>query len=578
MIPIIAALWMAAVGAVAELKTLSVAPSSDRTEVVIHVDGVVSVSHSFLREGNRLIVDMTGAQQPTGLDFEVNRGGVKGMRIRQFKPQVVRVVLDMSQPVKYDVSTEDGVVRVSFVNPAGEFEAWKMNVGSTATKAAAPKVRETAPPPAPVSYQQQRRREPPISVTFVDEPINNVLAAFAEHANRSIVAAPEVASRTINAEIKDQPWDLALQAIASAYGMTVREDEAGILIVEPVERIQQRLAQEPTVSRQFVINYISADSLVAVVQSLLTQGRGQVQVNPGSNSLIVTDVRSVLDRVAPMIGEMDRKPPSVNIAAKIVFVDRTALEELGFVYDLKDSRGNQLNAVVPGFLDENGNGIFEPEERTDDNVVLLGGNSVAALANANFRVATPALQVLTSLVLGRHSLFTFIDALQSVSVSDVVAQPTVNTMDNREARIQVGERTPIRVLDAGSAAGGAGNAPQATVRFEQTGIILRVTPHITGNQIRLDIHAERSNIALAPGDIGATFATQEADTQVLVENGETVVIGGLTLIEKLKVRAGIPFLMDLPVLGALFRQESERENKRDLLIMVTPHIVRDGNQ
>ena len=101
---------------------------------------------------------------------------------------------------------------------------------------------------------------------------------------------------------------------------------------------------------------------------------------------------------------------------------------------------------------------------------------------------------------------------------------------------------------------------------------------ITGNQVTLDIHAERSNIGLAPADIGATFNTQEADTQVMVENGETAVIGGLTLIEKLKVRAGIPFLMDLPVLGALFRNESERETKRDLLIMVTPHIIRDGTQ
>jgi type IV pilus assembly protein PilQ len=105
-----------------------------------------------------------------------------------------------------------------------------------------------------------------------------------------------------------------------------------------------------------------------------------------------------------------------------------------------------------------------------------------------------------------------------------------------------------------------------------------VTPMITGNQVLLDIHAERSNIGLAPADIGATFNTQEADTQVLVEDGETAVIGGLTLIEKLKERAGIPFLMDLPVLGVLFRTQSERENKRDLLIMVTPHIIRDGPQ
>ena len=92
----------------------------------------------------------------------------------------------------------------------------------------------------------------------------------------------------------------------------------------------------------------------------------------------------------------------------------------------------------------------------------------------------------------------------------------------------------------------------------------------------MDLHAERSNLAAAPSDLGFTFQTQEAQTQILVDNGETAVIGGLTIIEKTKVRAGIPFLMDIPVLGALFRNTSDRENKRDLLIMVTPHIVREG--
>jgi type II secretory pathway component GspD/PulD (secretin) len=108
-------------------------------------------------------------------------------------------------------------------------------------------------------------------------------------------------------------------------------------------------------------------------------------------------------------------------------------------------------------------------------------------------------------------------------------------------------------------------------------VILRVTPHITGDQVLMELHAERSNVGLAPGDIGLTFQTQEANTQVLVRDGETAVIGGLTIIEKSEARSGIPFLMDLPVIGSLFRNTRERENKRDLLIMVTPHIVRSDD-
>lgn len=578
----IIALWFAALTTFfpvdAAVTSLRVAPSSEKTEVVIHVDGDVEWKHTFLDAGNRLVVDLTGAEQGLRLDFEeINRGGVRGMRISQFQPRVVRVVIDLERKVQYQVSGQPGEIRVSFPNPTGEFEAWQMGLKGGPTPKVAKAAPETSAPMLPPSAARQVRQEPPVSVTFVDHPINDVLASFSELSGRSIVAAPGIASIQVNAEIKNQPWDLALEAILSSHGLIVTEQESGILIVESEAVLEDRARLEPTVTREFPINYISADSLVETVRSLLTRDRGTIAVNPSGNSLLVTDIRSVIDRISPIIRQLDVKPPQVAISAKLVFVDRTALEELGFVYDLKDSRGNQLNEVVPGFLDENGNGIFEPDERTDNNVVLLGGNSIAALANANFRVASPALEVMTSLVLGRHSLFTFIDALQSVSVSDIQAHPTITTVNHRQARIQVGERTPIRTIDAGAGTVG-GEAPRATVRTEQTGVILQVTPHVTGNQILLDMHAERSNIAAAPSDLGATFATQEADTQVLVENGETAVIGGLTIIDKLKTRAGIPFLMDLPVIGALFRTDSERETKRDLLILVTPHIVRDGTQ
>jgi type II secretory pathway component GspD/PulD (secretin) len=199
-------------------------------------------------------------------------------------------------------------------------------------------------------------------------------------------------------------------------------------------------------------------------------------------------------------------------------------------------------------------------------------------------------QVLTSLVLGRHTLVGFIEALQGLALSDIQASPVVTVMDNREAHLQVGEETPIRIIDAGSSqAGGGGQggggqggegggqgsliAPRATVQMKNTGVILNVTPHVNGDQVLLDLHAERSNAQPAAGDAGVVFQKQVAETQVLVRDGATAVVGGLTLIEKVKTRTGIPVLMDIPVLGALFRKSTESEHKRDLLIMVTPHIV-----
>jgi type IV pilus assembly protein PilQ len=156
------------------------------------------------------------------------------------------------------------------------------------------------------------------------------------------------------------------------------------------------------------------------------------------------------------------------------------------------------------------------------------------------------------------------------------------TLDNREASILVGEETPIRVIDlATPVAGGdaAQQAPRATVTFKETGIILRVTPHITSNrQILMQLHSERSNLVAAASDLGFTFQKQEARNQLLVGDGETAVIGGLTVTQVTTSKTGIPILVDLPLIGRLFGQTRRQEEKRDLLILVTPHIVDDGEQ
>jgi type IV pilus assembly protein PilQ len=403
--------------------------------------------------------------------------------------------------------------------------------------------------------------------------VTEVLALFSDLSGRTIMPDPAVRAKTITADLRDVPWPDALAAILEANAMSIRELAGGILLVEDVAAVAQRETAEPLVTESFLIQYISADSIRQAVLGLVTEA-GSVTVNRSSNSLLVTDVVSSVQRIRDVLPQLDVLTPQVDISATIAFIDRTTLEAMGVVYDLKDSRGNQLNRLVGGYADTNGNGVLEPEEQTDDDVVLLGGNSIAGLGNANFRVATPSLELLTSLVFGRHTLITFIEALQTVSMSDIQAKPIVRTLDHRLATIQVGEQTPIRVIDAG-AAGGGGDAPRATVEYKNTGVILEVTPHVTGNQVLLDLRAERSNVGAAPSDVGVIFQTQNATTQVLVNDGETVVIGGLTIIEKTKSRAGIPLLMDLPVLGALFRNESERENKRDLLIMVRAHIVRE---
>ncbi|MDX1745056.1 MAG: secretin N-terminal domain-containing protein, partial [Halobacteriales archaeon] len=425
--------------------------------------------------------------------------------------------------------------------------------------------------PAP----QQSQEAPRMTVTFDQAPIEDVLLTFSEFSGKSIVSGQNVTGRVITAEIRNQQWDDALNEILVANGLVGTEADNGIIRVEPIDELSAREETEPLLTIPYRISFGTASEMQTVIAPLLTPNRGQVVAAPNTNTVIVTDRERVHEQIESLIESLDVATPQVQISAKIIFVNRTDLDEIGVSYELKDSQGNQLNVLAPGAADLDDDGIIEDVD-PGTNVVTLGGNSLAALGNANNRVAGSTLSLLTTLVVGRHSLVSFIDALQSSNLSDIVAQPSLTVADNQTADIQVGEDTPIRVIDAGGGAGAGGaTLPTANVQIQQTGIILNATPHITaGDHILLDIRAERSSVDVADSDIGQIFRTQNANTRVLVRDGETVVIAGLTVTERSEVRSGIPLLMDLPLLGGLFRTTRESEVRRDLMILVTPNIVR----
>lgn len=421
----------------------------------------------------------------------------------------------------------------------------------------------------------------PISVTFTNAPIQDVLFAFAEFSDHSFVAGREVVG-TISAEIRGQPWDTALRTILRAHGLVARELETGIILVESARGLLDNEAIAPLEARAFTPTYVDVGELRQLVGPLLTE-RGQASAGPRTNTLVVTDLPRILDTVDGLVESIDVPVQQVDISAKIIFINRTALDAFGITYDLKDVGGNQLNILTPGAADLDGDGIISlPDEQVPrgTDVISLGGNSLAALGNATDRISNPTLYLLSSLVIGRTTLIGFIDALESAQLTDVEAKPSVRVMDSRTARVVVGEETPVRVLDAGAQlqTGSGGEArgafPVATVDYKETGVILEVAPRITPNgHILLNLSAERSSADLAPSDVGFVFRRQKAESEVLVKDGETVVIGGLTVTESAELKSGIPLLMDIPLLGRLFRTHRESSVQRDLLIMVTPTIV-----
>ena len=591
------ALWTSALLALGGPVTeVAITPAAQQTSVLIAVDGQVDYRDFTMEGPDRLVVDLMGSRHalPRDVYSNVDRGGIRSVRTSQYSPDVVRVVLELNQKVGYTISPDPRGLRITLDNPGGDFAPWSSGVVEPAPSAHAPKPKaapaeqagtrsvlesRSAAMQPPQQMSQQRR----ISITFTATPIQDVLLAFASFSGKSIVPGSNVTG-VVTADIRDQPWDVALRAILSGQGLVADENEYGIIRVDNISDLNEREAVEPIVTVAHRINYGTATELQNQIQPLLSS-RGSITAGQGTNTLIVNDIARVQSAVRQLLQELDVRTPQVSIQAKIIFVDRTDLDELGVSYELKDSRGNQINQLSDGAADLNGDGkITLPDEAVKQGtaVVLLGGNSIAALGNAKERLTSPSLTLLSSLVIGRHQLVSFLDALSQVNLSDVQAIPQITTLDNQQARIKVGADVPVRTIDAGASGAGGGQSqgifPRAQVSTEETGIILQATPHVTANgNILLELSAERSSAELAQSDVGFIKQTQEARTRVLVSDGETAVIAGLTQSERTEVRSGIPLLMNLPVIGRLFRVNRNQTVQRDLIILVTPHIVRGSN-
>jgi type IV pilus assembly protein PilQ len=468
------------------------------------------------------------------------------------------------------------------------------------------------------------RTLPTMTVTYQDADIRDVVAAFAAFSGRTIIVGKEVTG-SVTAEIKNQPWDVALRALLQAQGLAASEDKSGIITIDSYKNIATNRAVEPLVTQIVDVNYAKAASLVSIAQSLLSRDcgtgpagaapgdaaapaagmgamasgrgcavRGAITADTATNKLLISDVPSNLPQIVARLQELDVRTPQVAIKAKIIFVNRTGLEDIGVSYDLGSASQffqklvQRTDPSTRKPVDTNGDGVPDAlggGTPYDGDRIALGGNSLSALANADKALVPTALNLIYSASLGRFALTAFLNALQQTQLADIQSEPSIVTLNNRTAEIFVGQQIPIRVIDAssgggsggGSGASGAGNFPRATVKLEEAGIRLSVTPQVTNNRkIMLNLKAENSNAQVGASDVGVIFNRQRAENQLLVGDGETAVIGGLTVTEVSKNKTGIPFLVDLPLLGRLFGQTTSSEVKRDLLILVTPHILDEG--
>jgi type IV pilus secretin PilQ/predicted competence protein len=421
-------------------------------------------------------------------------------------------------------------------------------------------VAQGATPSATQRVGLQRTGPGTFSIDVEGADVRTVCKAVAEFSGRNVVVAGGVKA-VVTVSLQNVGWEEALRTILRTVGLDY-VDEEGILRVDDAGRLRgEQLERESAIAKSLEVvaletriiklNYANAAELSAPLQASLTR-RGTILTEKRTNALIVSDLPVNLDKVEKMATELDSATPQIEITAKLVDVDSEALRDLGIEWNVGAPEGGpEFWQDVPGPT-----GPLHPGN--DDNNALGGEHKT--------RIDDPA----TRINYGISKNWGFIEAqlqvLEQNRKAHIISNPRITTVDNREAKILVGQKIPLIVQDV------AGNPVS---QLQTIGVQLKVTPHLTQDKkVIMDLHPEVSELATqSTVQGGVVINTSEADTRVMVDDGQTAVIGGLIRINDSDVRRGVPFLKDVPGLGYLFRSSNMRRQSRELIIFVTPRIV-----
>ncbi len=397
-----------------------------------------------------------------------------------------------------------------------------------------------------VEEQQRNPSEPIKNLQFQSADIRSVLSFLADYGGVNVVVAPDVQGN-VTIRLTDVEWRTAMEIIARTYGLAVVDEGDRYLrvlleedyrkeVTEREKHMQQQRELVGLETRIVEISNSTAQDIVAAVKGLMTE-RGTATADPQSNSIIVQEVPSNIEEVIGYIKSLDRPSRQIKISAQLLEVYTEDLEELG--------------------IDWTASGTYVTES---------GRIYDQSLSSFGDRVADAAGQYRVFNVNHGWSVDAIVKAIVQSDKGRIIAHPEITTVDNKEAKIQMGQKIPVKQFDE------AGNV---VIKFEEVGTILTVTPHITAeNQILMNLAPERSTYQFDPN--GVIINTSNAKTNVIVNNGQTAVIGGLTTQDEVATEVGLPILKDIPLLGNLFKYTNKRNENRDLIIFVTPTIV-EGN-
>jgi type IV pilus assembly protein PilQ len=489
-------------------------------------------------------------------------------------------VVDFATPAKFvDTRRVGNDIQVT-VTPIGEFEQVAYQTGNSFTLELQPLTSERK--------EEKKRTDPTfsgekVSLSFQNVDVRALLQIIADVANVNMVVSDSV-NGEMAMRLQNVPWDQALDIILRSKGLGQRR-EGNVILVAPLAQLAERDKAELEVQKQhrelaplrseiIQINYAKAGDLAALIKSKdasQLSERGSVTVDERTNTLLVLETRDKITEIRELIARLDIPVRQVLIESRIVVANNDFSKELGARFGVSGVAGNGNGGITS--TSGNLTAANVPVGNVLNGAPINPSNVVNDRLNFSIPGAATAGRIAFA-ILGKDYLLDLeLSALQSEGRGEVISSPRVVTATGRAAIIEQGEEIPF------TASGGS--AAAATTQFKKATLALEVTPFITpDDRVQMDLSVKKDSrgaeVPQAGGGTAVAIDNRRVDTSVLVEDGDTVVLGGIYEQNNRNGLDKVPFLGDLPFIGAAFRHTKKETKKAELLIFVTPKILKDG--
>jgi len=431
-----------------------------------------------------------------------------------------------------------------------------------------------------------------ITMDYQEAEVRSVLRVLSEVSGMNIVAGEDVAGK-ITIKLKDVPWDQALDVILKTKrlgkvqeGNIIRIAPSATLQAENTQQLaakQAELMLEDLVLEIIPVSYANAEDMVQQIRAV-TSTRGQVTHDERTNVLVIKDLQENIDQAKKLVITLDTQTPQVLIQARIVEANTDFTRELGIkwggYYVANAAHGNATGLTFPNNVRLTGANALGEQTNTAGSTAVgttAAGSAIPAIPTANYIVNLPAPIGMGSggglgLTLGSINDVIALDlqlsAMENRGEGRIISQPKIVTLDNKEATIRSGTSIPFQIRQQG----------ETSLQFIEADLKLTVTPHVTNDKsiimvISISKNAPNTSIPTSTGD--PAIDRKEAQTETLVRNGETTVIGGIFTSEEAQTVLSVPWLSKIPILGMFFRDRKEVNKRAELLIFITPRIVQD---